>query len=161
MARLAGRVSWAPSASSNLVMTGRLSKPVIYFDTGSSSFSLPSSRSIMIATEVIGLVIEAMLKMASTDMGTLRSASSLPAAPSYSTPSRSTTSAVTPAVSSRATAAWSRSVSAWASSPLDLATEEAGRKVPSANNTTRISTAGVPKAMDLAFMASGGILVQF
>ena len=42
-----------------------------YFATSSSSFSLPSSTSIMMATEVIGLVIDAMLKIVSFAIGVL------------------------------------------------------------------------------------------
>jgi len=86
-------------------MTRQSSNPVRCLDTGSSSRSFPSSKSIMIATEVIGFVIEAMPKMASDGIGTLRATSSLPAQPSYNTPPGSTTSATTPGVSPRSTAA--------------------------------------------------------
>ena len=40
-----------------------------YFATSSSSFSFPSSTSIMMATDVTGLVIEAMLKIVSRAIG--------------------------------------------------------------------------------------------
>ena len=43
-----------------------------YFATSSSSFSLPSSMRIMMAAEVIGLVIDAMLKIVSFVIGALR-----------------------------------------------------------------------------------------
>ena len=43
-----------------------------YFATSSSSFSFLSSTSIMMATEVIGLVIDAMLKIVSFVIGFLR-----------------------------------------------------------------------------------------
>src|SRR5690348_16145346 len=85
-------------------MTCKLSKPARYFDTGSSSLSLPSSTSIMMATDVTGLVIEAMLKIAFVGIAMLCATSSLPAAPSKSTASGLTTSATTPGASPRATA---------------------------------------------------------
>ena len=44
-----------------------------YVASSSSSFSLPSSTSIMMATEVTGLVIDAMLKIVSLAIGALRS----------------------------------------------------------------------------------------
>src|SRR5262249_5047979 len=72
----------------------------------------------------------------------------------------STTTAVTPGVSPCATAAWSRSLSARALRPFDLATGEAGLKVPTPTSTM-ISAAKVPKAIDLVFMVSAGILMQF
>jgi hypothetical protein len=40
-----------------------------YFATSSSSFNFPSSTSIMMAAEVIGLVIDAMLKIVSFVIG--------------------------------------------------------------------------------------------
>ena len=52
----------------------------MYFDTGSSRPSLPCSYSIMIATLVIGLVIEAMRKMASVRIGFFSSRSAMPTA---------------------------------------------------------------------------------
>ena len=45
------------------------------FDTGSVSDSLPSSYSIITATLVIGLVIEAMRKIVSVRIGVLLSSS--------------------------------------------------------------------------------------
>ena len=80
--RAAGRVSYVASFSLNFVITRRLSKPGKYFDTGSSSFSFPSSSKIMPATDVTGLVIEAIAKMAFTGIAILWATSSLPAAPS-------------------------------------------------------------------------------
>src|SRR5690348_6601198 len=53
----------------------------------------------MTATEVIGLVIDAMLKMSLVDIGTLRARSSVPNASSYTTRSRVVTSATTPGTS--------------------------------------------------------------
>ena len=44
-----------------------------YFATSSSSVSLPSSTSIMMAAEVTGLVIDAMLKIVSFVIGVLLS----------------------------------------------------------------------------------------
>ena len=49
-----------------------------YFDAGSSTESLPSSCSIMIATAVIGLVIDAIQNTASVVIGSFRSTSARP-----------------------------------------------------------------------------------
>ena len=50
----------------------------MYFDTGSASDSLPSSTSIMAATVVMGLVIDAMRKIVSLVIGALASLSRKP-----------------------------------------------------------------------------------
>ena len=53
-------------------------KAGMYLDTGSARESLPSSIRIMAATVVIGLVIEAMRKIASVFIGALASLSRKP-----------------------------------------------------------------------------------
>ena len=58
----------------------------------------------MMATDVTGLVIDAIWKIALAGIGTLFATSNFPAAPSYSTPSRLTTISTTPGVSPRLTA---------------------------------------------------------
>ena len=63
-----------PSAVLRPLNSGR------YFSTGSSTESLPSSWSIMTAVAVIGLVIEAIQKMASGRIGLSAAMSALPIA---------------------------------------------------------------------------------
>jgi len=61
--------------------TFMLANEGMYFETGSSSFSLPWSISIIAATLVIGLVIEEMRKMVSSDIGCLVATSRTPNRP--------------------------------------------------------------------------------
>jgi hypothetical protein len=82
MARFAGRVSYVPSASLSFVMTRGSLYFGRYFATSSSTFSLPSSTSIMMAAEVIAFVIDAMLKIVSFVIGVLRAVLLLPKASS-------------------------------------------------------------------------------
>ena len=78
--RLAGRVSKLASASLNLLITCGSFHFGRYFANSSSSFSLPSSTRIMMAVDVIGLVIDAMLKIVSFVIGVLLSVLLLPKA---------------------------------------------------------------------------------
>ena len=72
-----------------------------YFATSSSSFSFPSSTSIMMATDVTGLVIDAMLKIVSFAIGVLLIVRLFPKASWYRTPSFPTTTTTTPGTSPR------------------------------------------------------------
>src|SRR5580765_953223 len=75
-----------------------------YFATSSSSVSLPSSTSIMMAVEVTGFVIEAMLKMVSLAIGVFLSVLLRPNASLNRTPSLLTTATATPGTSPRSVA---------------------------------------------------------
>src|SRR6478736_9704434 len=75
-----------------------------YFPTSSLTVNRPSSISIMIATEVIGLVIDAMLKIVSLAMGRLPSVRLRPKASWYKTPSLLTTATTIPGTSDRSVA---------------------------------------------------------
>src|SRR4051812_1095030 len=102
--RFAGRVSYVASVSLNLLMTSGSLYFGRYFATSSSSFSFPSSTSIITATDVIGLVIDAMLKIVSFVIGVRSSVLLTPNASLYRTPSLSTTATTTPGTSPRSVA---------------------------------------------------------
>ena len=65
----------SPASRTATCMSANFGK---YFASGSSISSLPCSTSISAPTAVIGLVIEAMLKMVSVVMGTLAALSRQP-----------------------------------------------------------------------------------
>ncbi len=70
--RLAGTVETSSLVSSlALPRTRRSFSSGMYFDTGSSSRSLPCSTSVITAVQVIGLVIEAIAKIVSSVIGAL------------------------------------------------------------------------------------------
>src|SRR5436190_12288730 len=73
-------ISTVPSAFFFGTATLVSAKAGMYFNTGSARLSLPSSTRIMAATETIGLVIEAMRKIASVFIGALASLSRKPKA---------------------------------------------------------------------------------
>ena len=77
----AGRFVNDLSLGSNVTKTSGCSKPGRYLEIGSSSAIAPFSTSIMTATEVTGLVIDAILKIESTPTGAWFATSRLPNAP--------------------------------------------------------------------------------
>ena len=100
MARRGGRDSSDPSGLT-WVTTFMASIDGRYRFAGSSSPRRPDSMSIMIAAEVIGLPIDAILKIAFSDSGALLETSRLPAACSNMTSSALVTSTTTAGTSPR------------------------------------------------------------
>src|SRR6516225_877356 len=84
-------------------MTRRLASSGRNLVTGSSNDNLPSSYSIIAAREVIGLVIDAIRKMASRRKSRFWATFCLPNAPAYVVECRSTTIATTAGTSPLAT----------------------------------------------------------
>ncbi len=81
----------------------RSANPGRYFDTGSDTFSLPSSWSIRTATPVTGLVIEAIQNSVSGVIGRFAARSAEPVASRCRTRSFETTTVTAPATSCLAT----------------------------------------------------------
>ena len=77
----AGRTLYAPVAVSNDSNTVRFASSGRYFSAGSSRAKRPCSNSCIAATDVTGLVIEAIRKIASAVIGRSWPTSALPKTP--------------------------------------------------------------------------------
>src|SRR5438067_2025681 len=110
--RAGGRDSNVRSASSNDVITRTPENSGRYLVTGSSTSSRPSSRSIITTADVIGLVIDAIRKIASGSSAAPAATSRVPAACRYSTRSALATTATAAGTRPSSTALWRNASSA-------------------------------------------------